>query len=149
VPDATQMLPDLLVEEFVALVRALKQLPKDTPTPIELHWRERLGVAPVWRQRFSTLSFGQRKRACTVAALVGDPWLLVLDEPSNGLDPEAIGLMVELIAERRERGEATVLVSNDSAFVERVGGARYHLLSGRLREHGREHAVALDQASPA
>jgi len=149
VPDATQMLPDLLVEEFVALVRALKQLANDAPTEIELRWRERFGLTTVWGQRFSTLSFGQRKRACTVAALAGDPWLLVLDEPSNGLDPEAIELMIELIAERRTRGGATVLVSNDSACVERVAGVRYRLGAGHLHEGARPSVAGFDEASPA
>jgi len=149
VPDATQMLPDLLVEEFVSLVRALKQLPSQTYSDLELRWRDRFGLTPVWGQRFSTLSFGQRKRACTVAALAGDPWLLVLDEPSNGLDPAGIELMVELIAERKARGEATLLVSNDTAFVNEVGGNRYRLASGRLGEPAHAPGVEPVAAGPA
>lgn len=137
VPDATDALPDLLVEEFVALVRALKDVPKDERAERELAtWRERLELQSVWKQRLSSLSFGQRKRACTLAALVGDPWLLVLDEPSNGLDAAGSELLVELIATRRARGLATLLASNDLPFVEAVGARRYELRDGRIVEKG-------------
>jgi ABC-type multidrug transport system ATPase subunit len=133
VPDGTDTLPDLSLHEFHALVRSLKQLRLDPAAERELlHWRERLGLSEAWHQRLTTLSFGQRKRACTLAALLGDPWLLILDEPSNGLDPAGVALLVELIEQRRQRGLATVLASNDMAFVEQLSAKRERLHEGRL-----------------
>jgi ABC-type multidrug transport system ATPase subunit len=133
VPDGTDLLPDLSLREFSALVRSLKQIRPDAAAEQELlRWRERLGLAEAWQQRLTTLSFGQRKRACTLAALLGDPWLLILDEPSNGLDPAGVALMVELIEQRRHRGLATVLASNDIPFVEQLVAQRQRLHEGRL-----------------
>jgi ABC-type multidrug transport system ATPase subunit len=133
VPDGTDTLPDLSLHEFSALVRSLKQLPADQATELGLlRWRERLGLTEAWHQRLSTLSFGQRKRACTLAALLGDPWLLVLDEPSNGLDPAGVVLLVELIEQRRLQGLATVLASNDLPFVAQLSSSRLRLHEGRL-----------------
>ena len=111
VPDATEPLPEILVGEFVALVSALKQAP---PPPPEL--ADRLSVRELWTQRLSTLSFGQRKRACVLAAHVGDPWLLVLDEPTNGLDPAGSALMQSLLVARAAAGKATILATNDAPF---------------------------------
>ena len=133
VPDATQALPDLLVTELLALVRALKALPRRISSEQELRWWDRLGLELLLGQRVSTLSFGQRKRALTAAAITGDPWLLVLDEPTNGLDPTGVDLMLELIAERRARGQATLLASNDAPFVSRLAGSTYQLSGGQLR----------------
>jgi ABC-type multidrug transport system ATPase subunit len=128
VPDSTEPLPDLTPEELVALVAALK----GAPAPEE-GWPliDQLGARPIWRQRLSTLSLGQRKRAALLAALVGGPWLLVLDEPSNGLDPAGVSLLLQLIGERRRRGLGTLLSSNDAAFIEALGGTRVHLQGGR------------------
>lgn len=135
-PDATQTLPDLLVEELLELVRALKTLPHRLASELEARWWGRLGVDLLHGQRLSTLSFGQRKRVLTAAALAGNPWLLVLDEPSNGLDPAGSSLMLELIAERRARGQATLLASNDAPFVAQLAGKAYHLGGGRLTNLG-------------
>jgi ABC-type multidrug transport system ATPase subunit len=136
-PDASEALPDLLVAEFVSLVRALKRVGTGERLEADfLAWRERLGLAGIWDQRLSTLSFGQRKRACTLAALVGDPWLLILDEPSNGLDPAGVDLMVGLIESRQTAGKATLLASNDRPFVSRLRARHYLLHQGKVAESG-------------
>jgi ABC-2 type transport system ATP-binding protein len=133
VPDGLASLPDLLVQEFMALVRSLKQ-PVSNPVAEQqwLGWRDRLGLDPIWRQRLGTLSFGQRKRACTLAALIGDPWLLLFDEPSNGLDPSGSELMVELIRQRKAAGQATVFTTNDRPFAERLEARQFRLDAGML-----------------
>ena len=79
------------------------------------------------------LSFGQRKRCCVAAALLGDPWLLLLDEPSNGLDPDGVHLLATMVGERSARGQATILSTNDNAFAATVGGTQYLLLAGQLQ----------------
>jgi ABC-type multidrug transport system ATPase subunit len=133
VPDGTDSLPDLSLHEFITLVRSLKQLRPDLDRERELFgWRERLGLTSAWHQRLGTLSFGQRKRACLLAALSGDPWLLILDEPSNGLDPAGVALMVGLIEQRRQQAKATLLASNDMPFVQLLVAQRLRLHAGRL-----------------
>ena len=127
VPAATEPLPEILVGEFLSLVRALKNA---EPPAKEL--LERLSVSDLLQQRISTLSFGQRKRVCLAAALLGDPWLLLLDEPSNGLDPDGVRLIAELLRARAERGKATVLSTNDDFFAATVRGTAYLLHAGRL-----------------
>jgi ABC-type multidrug transport system ATPase subunit len=116
-----------LVGEFLELVRALKRA---APAPAAL--LVQLGVAELLPQRMSTLSFGQRKRCCLAAALLGDPWLLLLDEPSNGLDPDGVHLVAELLRGRAAVGKACILSTNDDRFAAAIGGTEYLLRAGQL-----------------
>ena len=101
-PEASDLPAHLGVGELVALA-ALKRC--DPPSP-EL--ADRLGVTPLLPQRLGSLSLGQRRRAGLLAALVGDPDLLVLDEPTNGLDADGIAVLAALLRERGGRGAALV-----------------------------------------
>ena len=74
-------------------------------------WLERLGLADRAADRLDALSHGNQQRVQLIAALVGDPDLLVLDEPFSGLDPIAMGAMSELLSELAADG-ATVLFSS-------------------------------------
>jgi ABC-2 type transport system ATP-binding protein len=72
---------------------------------------ETVGLAQRSGDRFGRYSFGMKQRLGIAAALLGDPELLVLDEPTNGLDPVGITEMRELIA-RVAHANRTVLVSS-------------------------------------
>ncbi|WP_274555604.1 ATP-binding cassette domain-containing protein [Streptomyces spiramyceticus] len=72
---------------------------------------EESGLAQVATRRIKTFSLGMRQRLGVAAALLGDPSVVMLDEPSNGLDPEGIIWIRELM-KRLAREGRTVLVSS-------------------------------------
>jgi ABC-2 type transport system ATP-binding protein len=95
-----------------------------------------VGLLAQARQKFATYSTGQKQRLGVAGALLKDPELLVLDEPSNGLDPEGMVEMREMIR-GLGRAERTVLLSshllNEVEHVcDRVGVIRH----GRLVAEG-------------
>jgi ABC-type multidrug transport system ATPase subunit len=79
-----------------------------------------------------TYSRGQRQRVALARALVHDPRLLLLDEPSAGLDAPSVARLVGVIAEEVKRGAVVVVVTHDPALGEAVGGARVELERGRV-----------------
>lgn len=74
------------------------------------HWLERVHLADRSHSRQSQLSHGMRRRFSVAQAFLGHPELILLDEPTAGLDPELVAEMRTLFAERR--GQATLLISS-------------------------------------
>ena len=81
---------------------------------------ERVGLAHRAHDRVSTYSMGMRQRLGVAACLLGDPQLLILDEPMNGLDPAGIAEMRDLILSLVADGRTVVLSSHLLDEVERT-----------------------------
>ena len=73
---------------------------------------ELVGVARTGKKKAKNFSLGMRQRLGIAIALAGDPDFLVLDEPANGLDPQGIIEMRELIIELNRKRQITVLISS-------------------------------------
>ncbi len=89
-------------------------------------------------QRVAGYSLGMRQRLGIARAMLGSPRLLILDEPTNGLDPDGIALMRGFLRDLPDRSGATVLVS--SHLLSEVEHAATHvgiLHQGRLVREGR------------
>lgn len=72
------------------------------------------------KSKFSTYSLGMKQRLAIGAALLGDPDILVFDEPTNGLDPAGIAEIRELIKELNRKGKTIIMASHILDEVEKV-----------------------------
>ncbi len=93
---------------------------------------QQLTLATAADERVATYSYGMRRRLALAAALVHQPALALLDEPTAGLDPEGSAQLELLIGERAARGCSTVVASNDARFVEAVADRVAFLDDGLL-----------------
>lgn len=84
------------------------------------------------RRRVRTYSLGMRQRLGIARALLGDPSVLVLDEPANGLDPQGQRWLAGLLCQRAERGGAVLLSSHQLAEVARIADRVVMIGAGRV-----------------
>ena len=73
---------------------------------------ERVGLAAAARRRVGGFSLGMRQRLALAAALLGDPAVLILDEPANGLDPEGVQWLRTFLRGQAEEGRTVVVSSH-------------------------------------
>src|SRR5680860_255445 len=85
-----------------------------------LRWTGRLGVDSRINDTVDSLSTGNQQRVQLAAALVHDPDVLVLDEPFSGLDPVAVDVMSEVLAEKAAQGVPVIFSSHQLDLVERL-----------------------------
>lgn len=88
--------------------------------PIDADLLQKAGLPDHLLDRPARLSGGQAARVSLLRAMCGDPELLLLDEPTTGLDAESTAAIAALVQERAKTTGATVVVSHDAAFLEQV-----------------------------
>jgi ABC-2 type transport system ATP-binding protein len=88
------------------------------------------------RRRVSQYSLGMRQRLGLAHALLGDPEVLILDEPANGLDPEGMRWMRGLLRGFADRGGTVLLSSHLLAEVEAVADRMMIIGGGRIQAQG-------------
>lgn len=134
-PEVPPLYTDMTVREFLLFAAQLKLVPKrDRKEQIEM-LLEKLSLSEVSGRLIRNLSKGYRQRVGLAQALVGNPKVLILDEPMVGLDPKQIIEMRELI--KSLAGEHTVILS--SHILSEVSAVCDHILilsGGKLMASG-------------
>jgi energy-coupling factor transport system ATP-binding protein len=92
------------------------------------------------------LSQGEKQRLAIAAVLANDPLFLVLDEPTVGLDAYRKRLLEDYLKKISRSGRGMVLVSHDTAFVDRVAERVVILEKGRVIEDSGRKGKAADEA---
>lgn len=105
--------------------------PRDADELLEL-----VGLTTVAGTRYRRLSGGERQRLGLALALVGRPEVVILDEPTAGMDPEARATTRAIVAGLRDDGAAVLLTSHDLTDVERLADRIVVLDGGRVVASG-------------
>jgi ABC-2 type transport system ATP-binding protein len=109
-------LPDrLTVREILALFRSFYERGRDVDSAIDL-----VALREKENARYAALSGGQRQRLAVACALVGEPKLLFLDEPTTGLDPQSRRMLWDVVLAFKKHGGSVVLTTHYMDEAERL-----------------------------
>ena len=83
-----------------------------------------------------SLSGGEQQRIAIARAVVGDPKIILADEPTGSLDPESAGIIVDLLKRFHTRGSTVIVATHDKNFIRSTtGGRTIFLKQGRMVSH--------------
>lgn len=136
VPQAIALYPDLTVGENLEILGRLAGVARrDLSAAVDsaLGWTD---LSDRRRDPVSTLSGGMQRRLNIVVGTLHDPDVLLLDEPTVGVDPTAREKIHELLLELRARGLAVLLTTHDLEQAESLADRIGILVSGRIRAEG-------------
>ncbi|MDH5520476.1 MAG: AAA family ATPase, partial [Acidimicrobiia bacterium] len=106
------------------------------PTPRVDEILEQVGLAGAAGRRAGAYSLGMRQRLGLAAALLGEPPVLILDEPGNGLDPQGIRTLRDLLRAHAAKGGTVFVSSHLLSEVEHLADDVIVINNGRLVTHG-------------
>ena len=98
------------------------------------HALERVGLDPEDKRTYRKYSLGMKQRLAIAQAIMESPDVIMLDEPTNGLDDSGVKLIRNLIMEEKRRGAIVLLASHNRDDIRALADKLYHIESGVLNE---------------
>jgi ABC-2 type transport system ATP-binding protein len=154
VPESAELPPSASPRRLVRRFAVLRGLALREAEPQGIEQLERLGMSELVERPAGRLSKGEKQRTLLALALMGSPELLILDEPTDGLDPMGRALVRRVIREEREKGRTVFLNSHLLSETERVCTrvgilhrgqlVREQVVSGRSEAAGASEIVLAD-----
>jgi ABC-2 type transport system ATP-binding protein len=126
-----QLTPELTVREAVTQYAGYYSSPRDVQETVDL-----VGLGSKADVRTSRLSGGQQRRLDVALALIGDPDLLFLDEPTTGFDPTARRRAWEVIASLRDLGKTVFLTTHYMEEAQELADRAAIIVKGRIAAEG-------------
>lgn len=114
----------------------LKGLSQEEARDFSIKYLERVGLSDKAKTRLDKLSGGQQQKIQLGVTIMGDPELLILDEPTKGFDPVNRRLLMNIIEERQKAGATVVFVTHQMEEVERLCDRVVLLKDGNAVEYG-------------
>lgn len=135
-PQIARFPDNLKVHELVKMIQSFRDRPDRSQELIDyLDLREAMG------QRLGHLSGGTRQKVNIVVAFMYDNPIMILDEPSAGLDPAALQLVKKLILAEKEKGKLILITTHIMNLVEELADEIVFLLDGVIHFRGTTNAL--------
>lgn len=123
--------PYLNADQNLDIIQHIKGVQSDTDALLEL-----TGLKDRRKSRFSTYSLGMKQRLAIAATLIGDPEVLIFDEPTNGLDPQGIAEVRSILLKIAGMGKTVIMASHMLDEVEKICTHVAILKKGKLLANG-------------
>jgi Cu-processing system ATP-binding protein len=135
-PQIANFPPNLTVIELINMVKNLRPKDANDEELIEL-----FGLKSFLDKKLGNLSGGTKQKVNVVLTFMFDSELIILDEPTNGLDPIALIHLKEIIQKEKDKGKTILITTHIMSFVDEVAGEIVFLLDGKIYFKGTIEAL--------
>lgn len=126
-PQIANFPPNIKVQELIDMIKDLRNSTSAEEELIDL-----FGLEPFLDKKLSTLSGGTKQKVNILLTFMFDSPLIILDEPTTGLDPWALIRLKELIQKEKANGKTILITSHIMQFVEEIANEIVYLLEGEI-----------------
>lgn len=126
-PQIARFPGNLKVKELIKLINAIRSKPSNSDQLIM-----DFGLEPFLNQKLGVLSGGTKQKVNLVLTFMFDSPVIILDEPTTGLDPVSLLYLKKLIKKEKEAGKTILITSHIMSFVEEVSDEVVFLLDGKI-----------------
>ena len=98
----------------------------------------RVGLDPDDKKKYRKYSLGMKQRLGIAAAVMEEPDIIILDEPTNALDSDGVAMLKEILHDQRERGALVLISCHDLPTLQELSDEIYLMESGALRPYEEE-----------
>ncbi|HYW35950.1 MAG TPA: ABC transporter ATP-binding protein [Balneolaceae bacterium] len=131
-PQIAQYPENMKVNELIGLIKEIRSNQDGDETPLIKYF----GLEPELGKRLQNLSGGTRQKVGAVLALMFNASILILDEPTAGLDPQASHKLKQLIQHEKEKGKTILLTTHIMSEIEELADNIIFIVEGNLRYNG-------------
>lgn len=143
-PQIANFPTNLTVRELIKMIKDLRKR-NDLD---ESSYIERLGLKPYLSKKLGNLSGGTKQKVNIVLTFLFDSPIVFLDEPTTGLDPVAMVILKQFIAEEKAKGKIILVTSHIMSFVEDISDEIVFLLEGKVYFKGSVQALKEETNEP-
>ena len=136
VPQENNLDPDLTVLENLRVYARYFDIPKDEALARALRLLEFMALTDKKDERVPKLSGGMKRRLMVARALINDPYLIMLDEPTTGLDPQARHLIWQKLRGLKREGRTMVLTTHNMEEASQLSDRLVIMDEGRILDEG-------------
>jgi Cu-processing system ATP-binding protein len=135
-PQIANFPPNLTVQELIEMVKNLRPKPSSENELIKL-----FGLTDSLQKKLGNLSGGTKQKVNLVLTFMFDSDLIILDEPTNGLDPIALIHLKELILKEKAKGKTILITTHIMSFVDEMASEIVFILDGKIYFKGSVNAL--------
>lgn len=143
-PQITNFPSNLTVKELFKMIKDLRS----NKNVDEKHLVSQFQLEAHLDKKLGTLSGGTKQKVNLVLTFLFDSPIIILDEPTTGLDPTALIILKELIAIEKQKGKMILLTSHIMSFVEGIADQIIFLLEGKVYFQGTSESLKKDTNEP-
>ena len=133
-PQGMDFYRNFTAKDYIKYIMALKKYSPDNADEYALSVLDRVNLHSDADKKIGAFSGGMKQRLGIAQAIVGEPKVLIFDEPTNALDEDGQEFLKRLVLEQRKRGKTLLISSHDKTFITDVADKIYYVSEGRIKK---------------